>query len=145
MESRVEKGKNMKRFSTVLKVLTAFLLAVQLFLMVSPAAMAQDDMPAVKVPESICTMDYNQCGNASICSCPDGYEYDASVGLCSIEDINDATSRGLDNISVKSSCSINALALYLPCTKDSNQLGYPSICKCPPPSEYNELFGQCVI
>lgn len=135
----------MNRFSTALKVLTAFLFAVQLFLMVSPAAMAQNDMPAVIAPESICTRDYNPCGNASICACPDGYEYNASVGLCSIEDINDATSRGLDNISVKSSCSINALVLPVPCTRDINPLGYPSRCQCPGESEYNELFGQCVL
>jgi len=134
----------MKRFSTALKVLTAFLLAVQLFLMVSPAAMAQD-MPAVILPDGPCTLDYNPCGNGSICGCPDGYEYDASVGYCLIDDINDATSRGFDDRSLKSSCSINARLLPTPCTRDQNQLGYPSMCKCPGYSEYNELFGQCVI
>lgn len=135
----------MKRFSTVLKMLGSFLLAAQLFLMVSPAAMAQNDMPAVIAPESICTMDYNPCANASMCICPDGYEYDASVGYCLIERIDDATSRGFDERSVKSSCSIQASALPIPCTRDRNPLGYPSMCQCPGQSEYNELFGQCVL
>ncbi|EGJ28544.1 hypothetical protein LYNGBM3L_71650 [Moorena producens 3L] len=120
-------------------------MAVQLFLMVSPAAMAQGDMPAVLSADGICTRDYNPCGNASICVCPDGYEYDSSVGLCLIEDINNATSRGLDSISVKSSCSIQVQPLPATCTRDTNALGYPSKCLCPGISEYNQLFGQCVI
>ncbi len=133
----------MKRFSRPLKAIFAFLMAVQLFLMISPAAMAQE-MPAVIAPDSICTQDYNRCGNSSICVCPDGYEYDASVALCLIEDIDEATSRGLDDRSVKSSCSIQVIPLG-PCTKDRNKLGYPSMCRCPAISEYNQLFGQCVL
>ncbi|NEO92416.1 MAG: hypothetical protein F6K56_20150 [Moorea sp. SIO3G5] len=89
----------MKRFSRPLKAIFAFLMAVQLFLMVSPAAIAQE-MPAVISPDGICTRDYNPCGNSSICACPDGYEYDANVGYCLIDDIYQATSRGFDAISV---------------------------------------------
>ncbi|NEO35362.1 MAG: hypothetical protein F6J90_03190 [Moorea sp. SIOASIH] len=133
----------MKRFFRPLKAIFAFLMAVQLFLMVSPAAIAQE-MPAVIAPDSICTQDYNPCGNSSICACPDGYEYDANVGYCLIDDIYQATSRGFDAISVKSSCSIQAIPLG-PCTKDINPLGYPSACLCPAISEYNQLFGQCVL
>ncbi|MGK7905348.1 MAG: hypothetical protein AB4352_28880 [Hormoscilla sp.] len=132
----------MNRFSTALKVLTAFLLAVQLFLMVSPAAMAQD-MPAVIAPEGICTMDINQCGNSGSCTCPDGYEYNSIVGYCLIDDIDDATSRGSGS-GVKSSCSIQAEVLPTTCTRDVNQVGYPSKCLCPGSTHYDQRFGQCV-
>ncbi|MEO1373492.1 MAG: hypothetical protein AAFW70_04020 [Cyanobacteria bacterium J06635_10] len=104
-----------------------------------------DEMPAVVAPQGVCTRDINQCGNASICSCPDGYEYNASVGYCLIDDIYNATSRGFDNLGVKSSCSIQAQALPTLCTRDINELGYPSLCACPGDSEYNQLFAQCVI
>ncbi len=119
---------------TVLTVCTFFF---------APVAMAQN-MPAVVQPD-VCTRDYNPCANPSICGCPDGYEYNASVGYCLIEDINDATTRGFDVRSVKSSCSIQAQALPTACTKDANPLGYPSKCLCPGETQYNELFGQCVI
>ncbi|MDJ0702381.1 MAG: hypothetical protein QNJ46_03795 [Leptolyngbyaceae cyanobacterium MO_188.B28] len=135
----------MKRFSMALKIICTFLMAVQLFLMASPTAMAQEDVPAVKIPEDICTLDLNPCGNSSICNCPDGYGYDANVGFCLIDDIDQATSRGFDDRSVKSSCSFQAQPLPTICTKDINPLGYPSSCACPGNSEYNELFGQCVL
>ncbi len=120
---------------TVLAVCTFFF---------APVAMAQD-MPAVVKPEGICTRDYNQCANPSICSCPDGYKYNASVGYCLIENIDNATSSGFDVRSVKSSCSIQAQALPTTCTKDVNPLGYPSKCICPGSSVYNQLFAHCVI
>ena len=135
--------KNMNLFSRTLKVISALLIVVQLFVITPSAAMA-DNLPAVLEPTGICTFDINECNNPSRCSCPDEYEYNSSVGKCTIEDINQATSRGFDNRSVASSCSINALSL-VPCTKDQNPLGYPSSCLCPPGTEYNGLFGQCVI
>jgi len=131
------------KFSRFISFFLTVLAACTFFF--APVAMAQGDMPAVVQPDGICTADYNPCGNSSICTCPDGYEYNASVGYCLIDNISDATSRGFDAISVKSSCSIQALPLPIDCTKDRNQLNYPSMCRCPGKSEYNQLFGQCVI
>ncbi len=124
--------------SFVLTVLTIWTLFF------APVAMAQN-MPAVVTPEGFCTRDYNPCANPSVCSCPDGYQYNASVGYCLIENINNATSPGLDVRSVKSSCSIQAQPLPTACTRDINPVGYPSMCACPGSTEYNQLFGQCVI
>ena len=131
----------MKRFWTVLRLLFAFVLSVQFFLMVSPAAMARD-LPAVVTPPGACTMDINVCGNASICSCPNEYEYDSTVGYCLIDDIDDATSRGAP---VKNICSIQAELLPTTCTRDINNVGYPSKCLCPGKTYYNPLMGQCVV
>lgn len=136
----------MKRFLSVLRILCAFVVSLQFFLMVSPTAMAQE-MPAVMPPEGPCTLDINPCGNPSMCACPDGYEYNASVKLCSIENISQATDPGLEPRFVESSCSIQAFLLPIPiaCTRDINPLGYPSHCACPSGTRYNELFAHCVI
>ena len=131
----------MKLFSTAFKILCAFLMSVQLFLMVSPAAMAQE-LPAVLFPAGICTLDINVCGNSGNCSCPDEYEYSSTVGYCLIDDIDDATSRGAG---VRSSCSIQAQLLPTTCTDEENQLGYPIKCLCPGSTHYDQRFGQCVV
>lgn len=36
-------------------------------------------------PNSICTLDINVCGNASICACPDGTIYSPITGQCIIQ------------------------------------------------------------
>ena len=138
----------MKKFSTFLKVICTFLIAVQMYVMVSPAAMAQEDVPAViKVgPTAICTADINPCNNPSICTCPDGYEYNPSIKVCSIENIGDATSRGLESRAIESSWSIQALLLPLPCLAlPPNQLGYPVSCACPEGTEYDQRIAHCTI
>ena len=131
----------MKRFWAALRIFFAFVMSVQFFLMVSPAAIAQGGQ-AVVSPSGICTKDVNTCGNPSSCSCPDGYDYDSTVGYCLIDDIDDATSRG---VPVRSICSIQAQLLPTACTDDKNQLGYPSKCLCPGTTYYNQLMGQCVV
>ena len=107
----------------------------------SPAAMAQD-VPAVLVPDGICTLDINLCGNSGNCTCPNDYEYDSTVGYCLIDDIDDATSRGAE---VKSPCSIEAEFIPTTCTDSENQLGHPEKCLCPGSTYYNQLTGQCVV
>ena len=131
----------MKRFWSVLRLLCAFVLSVQFFLMVSPAAMAQE-LPAVVAPSGACTLDINTCGNSSVCTCPDEYEYDSTVGYCLIDDIDDATSRG---VPARSICSIQAELLPPDACVGENQLGYPIKCLCPGTTYYNQLMGQCVV
>ena len=35
-------------------------------------------------PNSICTLDINQCGHPSLCACPDGTTYSPVIGQCVI-------------------------------------------------------------
>lgn len=122
---------------------TLTLLLTCLFAFTTHAANDRD-VPAVLKSNGICTMDFNSCGNASICSCEEGYVYDANVGYCVIENVNDANYPGFDKRSIKSSCSIQVPPQSI-CTRDINSIGYPSLCDCRGVGEYDERLGQCVL
>lgn len=106
--------------------------------------MADSDKAAVKRPSGICTMDINPCGNSSICTCDEGYRYDAKVGYCIIDNLSEATHKGFDKRSIKSSCSIQ-VPPNRACTRDLNPVGYPSYCDCSGIGEYDQRLGQCVL
>ncbi|MCX4030088.1 hypothetical protein H0A36_01525 [Endozoicomonas sp. SM1973] len=132
----------MAKISTIVKAIGTCFIALQLLLQMTPAT-AQENVAAVVKPNGICTMDYNQCGNSSICSCPDGYKYDAAVGYCIITDKESATVAGVDKRGIRSACSIKASSVAA-CTRDINRFGNPSVCNCPGSTEYNEVLGHCV-
>lgn len=131
----------MNIFLKAFNVLCTFLIIFQLFLVVLPInnAMADSDIPAVIKPDNICTMDINSCGNSSICACPDGYDYNSSVGACLIDDVFEATSPGDQNI--ESKCALKPQSF---CTRDMNPAGNPSICGCPDGTDYNDVLGKCL-
>lgn len=131
----------MKLFSMMVKAIGAFFIAIQLVFLMVPSAAAEFNMPAVINPAGICTMDINQCGNASICSCPEGYQYNSTIGYCLISEIQDATGPGA---TVTSSCSIQVLPNAI-CTLDINNAGHSSFCSCPEGTEYNSTVGQCIL
>lgn len=137
----INKGIEFK-FLKALKFLCALLVAAQLFLISSPAALAQTIGPCVADRADIaipCTRDLNPCGNPSVCSCPDGYTYNQSVGECLIEDISLADGPGKP---VENKCVFPPKSV---CTQDINVCGNPSICACPQGKEYNNVIGSCVI
>jgi hypothetical protein len=113
-------------------------------LLMSNMSFANEDLAAVISPTGICTMDYNQCGQASICSCPEGYEYDSKVGYCLIKNVRQAAYAGVDHRGVASSCSIQVPAGRA-CTRDINPAGYASSCDCSGIGDYDARLGQCVL
>ncbi|MDE1464679.1 hypothetical protein [Spartinivicinus poritis] len=133
----------MAKISTIIKTIGTCFIALQLLLQMTPAT-AQENIAAVVKPKGICTLDYNQCGNSSICTCPDGYNYEAAIGYCIISDTNNATVAGIDKRAVRSACSIMTSSVGAACTRDINRFGNPSVCNCPGSTEYNEVLGHCV-
>ncbi len=130
--------------STVLRVICAVLLATQLFFVGSPdqasnIAIAQTIGPCVVQAGPLCTQDINPCGNASICECPRGYDYNEALGKCLIYEISQADGPG---IPVKvNQCALDPESI---CTQDINQCGNASICICPEDTIYNPVVGLCL-
>ncbi|WP_163834177.1 hypothetical protein [Spartinivicinus ruber] len=129
----------MAKIQSLLKTIGTSFIALHM----TSAAIAQENVPAVVKPQGICTMDYNQCGNSSICGCPDGYQYNAAIGYCIISETDNASMAGVDKRGIKSSCSIKASSVAA-CTRDINRFGNPSVCNCPGTTEYNEVLGHCI-
>jgi len=126
--------------SRIFKLFCAFLLVAQLFFISSPAAIAQPVGPcAIDSSEFICTRDINPCGNPSICMCPEGYSYNASVGACLVEDLYLADGPGAP---VESKCAFPPQGI---CTQDINVCGQASICQCPEGTQYSPVIGECII
>ena len=119
------------------KILTVLTLVGVLNIGFSQTAVAED-MACTIAPNGICTMDINACGNASICTCPNGYHYNAAIGQCVIEDIASATKT---SEAVEGSCVATQPA---PCTRDINPCGYPSHCQCSEGTSYNPAVGKCL-
>lgn len=95
------------------------------------------DTPAA----TICTMDINACGHASVCNCGDGYTYNASLGKCLLvlDGVSEATIvQVADNECVTSGAS-SAI-----CTRDINVCGQPSNCSCEDGFAWNAVAGKCL-
>ncbi len=118
------------------KVLTILTLAGALNIGLSQTAVAEE-MACLIAPDGICTMDINACGNASICTCPKGYSYNAAIAQCVIDDIASATST---SEAVEGSCVTAPGA----CTRDINPCGHPSRCACSKGFAYNPAVGKCL-
>jgi len=120
------------------KVLTILTLVSALNIGLSQTAVAEE-MACSIAPNGPCTMDINVCGNASICTCPNGYSYNAAIAQCVIEDIAEATSAS--TIAIEGSC---VGTQPVPCTRDINRCGHPSRCMCPEGLTYNPVVGKCL-
>lgn len=92
-------------------------------------------------PVGACTMDLNPCGNSSVCSCPEGYDYNASAGLCIVNNRGLADRLSGPEASLSGSC-ISGPAGY--CTRDINACGNPGFCQCQPGQTYNAQAGVCL-
>lgn len=90
-------------------------------------------------PDAACAIDVNPCGNASICGCPDGYNYDAALGKCILEigDVGNATFVPVED----GECVRPASGV---CTRDINACGQPSICGCEEDFVWNSAVGKCI-
>ncbi len=90
-------------------------------------------------PDSICTMDINVCGNASVCGCPKRYSYDPAIGKCllDISGHGAATPVRLDD----SECAKAPASM---CTRDINVCGQPSNCRCEDGFIWSAVAGKCL-
>ena len=89
--------------------------------------------------DAVCTRESSECGYGGVCSCPDGYGYNASVGRCGLElgGVSRAVEARLsDDKCVKAASSI--------CTRDINICGQPSQCSCDEGFAWNNIAGKCL-
>lgn len=138
---------NMKMANKIAAI--ACLVMLSLAGQVSASTSASDSLESkpvrsIEFPNGICTMDINRCGAASICGCPEGYEYDARLGQCLVKDVYQVTEVEPYHQMVKSSCSIQVPDQAI-CTRDINPAGYPSACGCGEFGEYDARIGQCIL
>lgn len=128
----------------LLRKMTALISAAVLSLAIlfyTPVASAKPIGPCViDVPSSsICTQDINKCNNASICQCPDGYEYSAAIGKCLVEEVSFGDGPG---VPVRNQCALYPEGI---CTRDINACGHASICQCPDGTTYSPVVGKCLV
>lgn len=94
----------------------------------------------VDLPEdAICTLDFNECGFGSVCSCGDGYDYNAALGKCVLR---------IQGLSSATPTRVSPTACVRPgtdlCTRDINVCGQPSTCSCDEGFIWNSVVGACV-
>lgn len=108
---------------------------------VEEPAPAEAPLACVKdVPSgSICTMDINVCGKASICNCGDGYVYNAALGKCLLvlDGVGQATATPVED----TDCAVAPAGI---CTRDINACGQPSRCNCDDGFVWNDVAGKCL-
>ena len=115
----------------------------------APAAEGLMDQAAAEAPAcvkdvpsgSICTMDINACGKASVCDCGDGYTYNAALGRCllDLDGVGEATVVQVDD----TDCAVSGSASAI-CTRDINACGQPSNCSCDEGFVWNDVAGKCL-
>jgi hypothetical protein len=119
------------------KILLLLIVVTTSHIGLSQTAIAEE-MACTMALNGPCTRDINPCGNPSMCVCPEGYDYNAAMGQCVIDDISKA-SHSMPPI--QGSCVIPPSGM---CTLDINPCGHPSMCQCPEGSRYNATVGQCI-
>lgn len=115
----------------------------------APAAEGLMDRAAAEAPAcvkdvpsgSICTMDINACGKASVCDCGDGYAYNAALGKCllDLDGVGEASVVQVDD----TDCAVSGSASAI-CTRDINACGQPSNCSCDDGFVWNDVAGKCL-